>query len=132
MISSKLRFYILLSIPLFIAHGLEELFTGFADIDPIFANVFAIFNLPVNGTSFLIFQIAAWIALILIYLKLGQNRWSTFFAVLVGLIYFLELHHIFQSVFRGEYYSGLITALAFPVIGFFFWRELLRSNPNFK
>jgi small-conductance mechanosensitive channel len=42
-------------------------------------------------------------------------------------VYISELHHIWKAVVSWSYYPGLITALAFPVIGFFFWRELIKS-----
>ncbi|TSC78393.1 MAG: hypothetical protein G01um101433_269 [Parcubacteria group bacterium Gr01-1014_33] len=44
--------------------------------------------------------------------------------VIPGLIYIFELHHIWKALFSWAYYPGAITATAFPVIAFLFWKEL--------
>ena len=45
-----------------------------------------------------------------------------------GIIFIYELHHLYKAVLTGGYYPGLITALLFPVIGYFYWRELLKAR----
>ena len=47
--------------------------------------------------------------------------------IVFGAVYILQLHHIWKAAVSWSYYPGLITALAFPVIGFFFWKELIKS-----
>jgi len=44
-----------------------------------------------------------------------------------GIILILETEHILQTIYRGEYYSGTLTALLFPIIAIFFWRELIKN-----
>jgi len=122
---SKIRLYFLISIPVFVAHGLEEYFTGFADVDPIFRNVFEFVGLPVSNSSFLVFQITVWITFILVYLLLREGNLSVFLMTLLGLILIFEVHHIWKAFASGGYYPGLITAIAFPIIAVVFWKELL-------
>ncbi|MBI4118344.1 MAG: HXXEE domain-containing protein [Parcubacteria group bacterium] len=130
MISQKLKTIFYISIPLFIAHGLEEYVTGFYNIDPIFKFFFSYFDaMSIPQATFLLFQIMLWLTLILLALVITNAKWQLWLLGFVGLIYIFELHHFFEALRFGEYYPGMVTATAFPVIGFLFWKELIK---NFK
>ena len=128
MISTKLRKFFLISIVLFIIHGLEEYFTGFYDVDPIFKYFFGPFERMSNLQAlFLLFQIMLWLLLIISLLLIASKKWQLSLMIIPGLVYIFELHHIYKAVTVGGYYPGLITALAFPFIAFYFWKELIHN-----
>lgn len=128
MISTRLKTIFALSIPLFIAHGIEEFVTHFYDTDAwdqaIFGNLFG--NLSTHGATFVTFQIMFWLLLIISFLLLLGEKWQFRILAIAGLIYVFELHHIYKAIMAGGYYPGVVTALLFPVIGFFFWKEWLK------
>lgn len=129
MISARLKNIFALSIPLFIAHGIEEFATHFYDTDAwdqaIFGNLFG--NLSTHGATFVTFQIMLWLLLIISFLLLLGEKWQFRILAIAGAVYIYELHHIIKAVSVGGYYSGLITALAFPIVAYFFWREWFGS-----
>lgn len=117
--SNRLKNLFLLSILLFIAHGIEELITGFDRID---SQVQLLIIRP-----FLTFQIIIWLFLIIAYLILLGPKWQLRLMVIPGLIMIYELYHIYKALIVGGYYPGSITGLLFPVLAFFFWKELLKD-----
>ena len=126
MISQKLKNIFGLSIPVFIAHGLEEYFTDFYHVDPSIQAVFGRLGFSLAST-FLVFQIVVWLLLILGFILLRKNILSkTISMVMAGLLVF-ELWHIYKAIMVGGYYPGLYTALIFPILGFLFWKELLKQ-----
>lgn len=128
MITTKLKTIFGLSILLFIAHGIEEFVTHFYDTDAwdqaIFGNFFG--YLSTHGATFITFQVMLWLLLIISFLLLSGEKWQFRILAIVGVIYIYELHHIIKAVSVGGYYPGLVTALVFPGIAYFFWREWLR------
>ncbi len=124
----RLKKIFLLSIPVFIAHGLEEYFTGLYNIDSHVQFMFGYLNaLPNPQAVFLLFQIMLWFTLIISAILISGEKWQLRLMVIPGLVYIYELHHFWQALAVGGYYPGLITALAFPAIAFFFWKELVAS-----
>lgn len=113
------------SIPLFIAHGLEEYFNNFYNIDSHSKFLLKPFlGVADYQASFLVFQISFWILLILVFLfNRNLPKWLT---VAIGLVYVYEIHHIIKAIEFGGYYPGLITALGFPIVAYFYWREFIR------
>ena len=127
-ISQKLKTLFFISIPIFIVHGLEEYFTGFYNVDSSFKFFFHFFEtMPVQQATFLLFQIMLWLALIVFAFLIWSEQWRLRLMVLPGLVYIFELHHIWKALEVWGYYHGLITALMFPVIGFLYWKELLKG-----
>ena len=95
MISKKLKAIFAISIPVFIAHGLEEYFTGFYNIDGISRFVFSPFEtMTIPQATFLLFQIMIWFVLIGSFLLITNEKWQLRFMIVPGLIYIFELHHI--------------------------------------
>ena len=127
--TTKLQKLFLLSIPLFIAHGLEEILTGFYNIDSQVDFWFGGLNsLPTPQATFILFQIMIWLILIIGYLLLLGPKWQLRLMFIPGMVFVYELYHLYKAVMVGGYYPGLITALLFPVIGDFYWRELLKAR----
>jgi len=126
--SNKLKTIFIISIPIFIAHGLEEFFNGFYNVDWSFKFVFGFLDtMTVSQATFLVFQIMLWLAFIVFAFLIASEKWRLRLMVLPGIIYIFELHHIWKTLENWSYYPGVITAIAFPIIGFLFWKELLKD-----
>lgn len=127
MISSRLKLIFGLSLPLFALHGLEEYLTGFYRQDAWDAVVFApIMSMNAHKAMFATFEIMLVLLLTISFLLLLGERWRIWLLAVLGLIYVFEVHHIVKALQAGGYYPGLITALVFPVVAYFFWREWLK------
>ncbi|OGG50430.1 hypothetical protein A2704_05845 [Candidatus Kaiserbacteria bacterium RIFCSPHIGHO2_01_FULL_54_36b] len=126
MITTRLKMIFGLSIPLFILHGIEEFATHFYDIDAHDQAIFGLLSgLSNHGATFVTFQVMFWLLLIISFLLLSGPKWQFNVLALAGFIYLYELHHIYKAIMVGGYYPGLVTALLFPIVTFFFWREWL-------
>jgi len=126
MISQKLKNIFIVSIPVFVAHGLEEYFNGFYNIDSSSKFMFGYFGtLPTSQAIFLFFQIMLWFALIISAFLISSEKWRLRLMIIPGLVYIFEFVHFWKALDIGGYYPGLITAIAFPFIAFFFWKELI-------
>ncbi|TSC59139.1 MAG: Uncharacterized protein Greene041662_646 [Candidatus Peregrinibacteria bacterium Greene0416_62] len=125
----RLRTIFAWSIPVFIAHGVEEYLTGFTKVDPIFAFVFQpVLRMPVANGTFVVFQVMAWILLIVCAVLLLGERWQKRLLIIPGLLYIFEMHHLIEALLRWNYYPGLLTAIVFPVFAVLFWREYFRGD----
>lgn len=126
MVPSKLKNIFAIAILLFIAHGLEEYFTGFYHIDPSIQNIFGRpgFNLD---TTFLVFQVVFWLFLIIGFFLVRRIILPKTILTITGLLMLYEFYHIYKAIMVGGYYPGLLTALVFPIIAFFFWKELIKN-----
>ena len=122
MISNKLKNLFYISIPLFIAHGVEEYFTGLYNFDPFYQ----LFSNPKIVFVFVVLVLLN-VLLIISYILVQKNKWSLALSTALGILLVLELIHIYDAMRVGGYYPGLYTALVFPIIGFFFWKELLKN-----
>lgn len=130
MITNRLKNIFVLSIPLFIAHGLEEILTGLYNIDTHVNFLLGHLNsLPAPQANFILFQIAIWLMLIIGYLLLLGPKWQVRMMFIPAIIFIYELHHLYKAIDVGGYYPGLVTAIALYILGFLFWKELLI---NFK
>ena|SRR3989344_4647807 len=131
MISQRLKNLFYISIPVFIAHGLEEIFNSFYNVDRIFKFVFGFLEtMSVPQATFITFQVMIWIAFIFFAFLIASEKWRLRLMILPGVIYIFEIHHIWKALESWSYYPGVITAIAFPVIGFLFWKELLKNWKN--
>ncbi len=129
MISRKLKTIFGLSIPLFVLHGIEEYRTGFYKVDELVQFISRPF-LEMSGhqTMFITLQVMFWLLLIVSFLLVASERWRFRIMVVFGLVYVLELQHIWKAVTSWNYYPGLITAFLFPIVGYFFWKELIKNR----
>ncbi len=131
MISQKLKTIFYISIPVFIAHGLEEFFNGFYNVDWSTKLVFGFLNeMSVPQATFLVFQIMLWLALIVFAFLITSEKWRLWLMLLPGIIFIIELHHPWSVIKSWSYYPGAITSIPLLVLGFLFWRELIKSFKN--
>lgn len=129
MITKTLKTIFAVSVPVFIAHGIEEFLTHFYDIDSHDQAIFGLFSsLSTHGAMFVVFQIMFLLLLIISLLLLMGNKWQFYTLSLIGIVYVYELHHIIKAISVGGYYPGLYTSLAFPVLAVLFWKEWLKAR----
>ena len=128
MITQRLKNIFLLSIPLFIAHGLEEILTGFYNVDSHVAFMFGkLTTMPTTQALFILFQIMIWLILIIGYLLILGPKWQLRLMFIPGIVFIYELHHLYKAFDVGGYYPGIITAIPLYAVGFFFWKELIKN-----
>lgn len=129
MITKKLKLIFGLSIPVFIAHGVEEYMTHFNEINPPDQAIFGLLSsLPNHGATFVAFQLMFWLILIVSLLLLLGGRLQFYTFSIIGVVFLYEIHHIIKAVVGQSYYPGVYTSLAFPVFAALFWREWVRAN----
>lgn len=128
MITQKLKTIFWISIPIFIAHGLEEFFNNFYNIDWSTKLVFGFLNqMSVPQATFLVFQIMLWLALIVFAFLIASEKWRLRLMFIPAIIFVVELHHPWSVIQSWSYYPGAITAIPLIILGFLFWKELLRN-----
>lgn len=127
MISKKLKTLFLISIFLFIFHGLEEYFTKFYDVYPLlnFQWTNRLFE-SIPQATFLTFQVMWWFTLLVSYVLLRRDRGTLVFMTFLGLIYIYEATHILSAIVTQSYTPGLFSAPFLPLIGFFYWKERVK------
>ncbi len=127
MISKKIQNLFLISIFLFIAHGLEEYFTGFYNVDSLFYFAFRHFeNMSVFQAAFLVFQIMLWVLLVISYLLIFKKNWLSALLTIPAIVSTVEIHHLIKAVIHQGYYPGSVTAFVLFIFGFFYWKELIK------
>ena len=124
--SNKLQSIFLVLGALFIIHGLEEYATGFYHIDWSYRLTFG--GLSDVSSVFLLYQFSLWILLLLTFILLKRGKRIIWLLMIWGIGSVLELQHVYASLMSQSYYPGLITSLLFPIVGFFFWKELLKNR----
>src|SRR3990167_4478229 len=128
MISKKFKTIFIISIPVFIAHGLEEFSNGFYNVDWSFKFVFGFLNtMSVPQATFLVFQIMLWLALIVFAFLIANDKWRLRLMLLPGIIFLVELNHPWSVITSWGYYPGAITSIPLVILGFLFWKELLKN-----
>jgi len=131
MISQKLRTIFLLAVALFVVHGIEEFLTGFYNIDWLFLLVFGKLGSSLAQT-FIIYQLVLWALLGLSYVLVIRGKGTRILSSIIGVIMLLELQHLYEVAVTGKYYPGAYTAILFPIIGFLFWKELIKEYKKYE
>ena len=128
MISQKLKTIFYISIPVFIAHGLEEIFNDFYNIDWSTKLVFGFLSeMSVPQATFIVFQVMIWLAFIIFAFLIASEKWRLRLMFLPGIIFIVELHHPWSVITSLGYYPGAITSIPLIILGFLFWKELLNN-----
>ncbi len=117
----KLKIIFGISIPLFIAHGLEEYFTGLYNFDSFYQS----FSNPKIAFIFVVLVLLN-ILLVIAYVLIQKNIFVSFLSFALGILLLLEFIHFYDAIKIGGYYPGLITASAFPVVALIYWKQLLK------
>ena len=128
MASRKLKLLFAISVAVFMAHGLEELFTDFYRMDRHYHMLFGVFEgMPVYKATFLLFNLMMWLWLITSLLLITHPKWQLRLAFLPMLLYIFELHHLLDIAQAKAYTPGAATGLAFPFLAVLYGRQLRRD-----
>ena len=122
MISLRLKKLVKLSIFLFIIHAFEEYYTGLLTIDPMFSRVSGLIKI-----SSVTFYIAEQILLVA-FLLWGVYRPKRWVHIGIGILFIYEISHVISAIENLSYYPGLVTAVLLLIVGFVYWKELLKVN----
>lgn len=119
----------LISLPIFILHGLEEYFTDFFVTDSSWLLVYRPFQgIFQSGAVFIGFQLIVWLLLFISYRLVRKGKLVSLLVIGWSIIFVLELQHLIMSVLNQSYYPGTITAVALVVIGGLFWKNLYQTR----
>lgn len=126
MISRNLQFLFLLSLFLITAHGIEETLTGFRHADS-FVIVLANYTNMTPEMFYWVFHIIWWTLLPSVYIFLRKSTVMLPLLTLFSIVFMFESHHIIKAIIANQYYPGMITAFFYPILGVFFYRELIKN-----
>ena len=126
MISDKLKKLYLLAMLLIAAHGVEEYLSGFSYKDS-FVFYFASLFESKEQVFYWSFHIMWWLFIPIAYLLILGGRWVLYLLSLFSVVFAFELHHVIKGILSGGYYPGMITGFFYPILGIFFWRELVKN-----
>lgn len=126
MISKKLKVLLMISIVIVYFHFFEEVISGFYKNDWIMKDISSLFQ-NINQAQYYASHIV-WILMIgpAALLALG-GKWILRILTFYGLVFIFELHHLVDAISTLNYYPGVITNIAFEIVGFLYWKELLRN-----
>lgn len=126
MISKKLKTLLLLSVVVVYLHFFEEIVSGYYLNDWIMQYISSRFQ-NINQAQYYGSHIV-WALMIgpAALLALG-GKWTLRVLTLYGVFFIFELHHLIDAIKIWDYYPGVITNIAFELIGFFYWKELLKN-----
>lgn len=124
--SKKLRKLFIVSIFIVYLHFFEEIISGFYQNDWIMKFISSLFQ-NTNQAQYYSSHIV-WVLMIgpAALLALG-GKWTLRVLTLYGLFFIFELHHLIDAIRIFNYYPGVITNIAFEIIGFFYWKELIKN-----
>jgi len=126
MISKKLQFLFLLSLMLIVIHGIEEQLTGFRHTDSFVIALGSYLSMSPEA-FYWAFHIIWWSLLPSVYILLRKNPVMLPLLTLFSVVFVFELHHVVKAFVANSYYPGMITAAFYPVLGVFFYKELVQS-----
>lgn len=126
MLSERLKKLFIISLLLIYAHGIEEVITGFQYNDS-FMIFFADYFNTTPELFYWISHLIWWISLPLLFILFKPHRLGLPLMILFSIVFVVEIHHVIKGLVSGSYYPGMVTALVYPVMGFFFWKQLIQD-----
>jgi len=125
MLPKRFQLILLISLLLNYLHGLECVIAKFYEIQPDFYFFTEYFHSIHEGVYFVLHG-SFWVYILLAYLLLKGGKWVFIPLALYGTIFVSEIHHFVRGVMIMKYYPGLVTSLFFPIVGIFYWTEVVR------
>ncbi|NQV91247.1 hypothetical protein HQ489_02125 [Candidatus Woesearchaeota archaeon] len=126
MISDKLKKITLISLVMIYAHGLEEIIFGFWKVNSVLSGFYNQFS-SIPQAAYYASHIPWWLFLVPLFLLVLGGKWTLRVMALFGLVFIIEIHHILGGLTPLSYYPGLITAIFYPIVGFFYWKEWIKN-----
>lgn len=131
MVSKKLKILTAFAIALLYLHAYEETITGFPESDIFFVWIGQAFLNPTTE-AYWVSHIMWFVLLAVSFLLIIGGKWTLRILSLFSLVLLVELHHVAKAIlYQKLYYPGMITALVFPILGFFYWGELIKNWGNY-
>lgn len=130
MVTKKLKIIFLLTLFPIYLHGIEEIITGFPRTDS-FMRLGANYLSMSSEQFYWIFHLVFWVSLPALYFFFHKTKTAVFLFSLFGLFFIVETHHIIKAFYARSYYPGLLTGLIYPIIGIFYWKELVINWRNY-
>jgi hypothetical protein len=128
MVSKRLTTLFVLALGLIYLHGVEEVLTGFPRVDSFMKFGASFFNTSSENFYWISHIFLWWLPIPVIFLILRRRTIILPLLALFGLVFVFELHHLVKAALAQSYYPGMITAFFYPILGVFFYKELLRSR----
>ena len=128
MVSKRLTFLFITALGLIYLHGLEEVLTGFPHVDPFMKFGANFFNTSSEGFYWISHIFLWWLPIPLIFLIFRKTTLILLLLALFGIVFFFEIHHLIKAFVAQSYYPGMITAFFYPILGVFFYKELLKNR----
>ncbi|OGD69916.1 hypothetical protein A3D09_03410 [Candidatus Collierbacteria bacterium RIFCSPHIGHO2_02_FULL_49_10] len=120
----QLRQYTLIALPFFVLHMLEEYLFDFIETDASIgwlANMFDVSRTSAYwSVQILLYAFLLW----MIFARPVSKAWY----VILGIIFAVELTHLWEALVGGAYVPGFWTAIPLVVLGVLFWKELFRRE----
>ncbi len=124
MVSKRFQLILILSIVLNYLHGVECISTKFYEVNPNFYGMTNYFH-SIHESVYFVFHVSFWIFILLALFLIKGGKWVFIPLALYGTVFFTEAHHFIKGFMLKHYYPGMITSILFPILGFFYWKELL-------
>lgn len=126
MISKKLKTLLILSVIIVYLHFFEEIVSGYYLNDWIMQYISSRFQ-NINQAQYYGSHIV-WALMIgpAALLAIG-GKWTLRVLTFYGVFFIFELHHLIDAIKIWNYYPGVITNIIFEIIGFFYWKELVKN-----
>lgn len=124
MLSKRFQVVLILSLLLNYLHGAECIVTKFYELQPNFY-FFTKYFQSNHESVYFVFHGAFWVFILLAFFLLKGGKWTFIPLVLYGVVFFTEFHHFVRGAMLMQYYPGMITSLFFPILGVFYWKEVL-------
>ncbi|MDP3941342.1 MAG: HXXEE domain-containing protein [bacterium] len=126
MVSKSLKKIFLFTLLLIYLHGIEEVMGGFPQIDSFMQLGGSYFKITPEQ-FYWVSHILWWVLIPIMYIFFQKKKFAIFLFSFFGLFFFVELHHIVRAILLRGYYPGVLTAIAYSVIGVVYWRELIND-----
>ncbi len=127
-VSNRLRRIFFVSLGLIYLHGIEEVLTGFQFNDSFMVFFAGLFDIT-PASFYWISHIIWWVMVPLLYFVFRNNTRVLFpLLALFGLVFVIEIHHLVKGLIAFSYYPGAVTAFFYTVVGYFYWKQVLRDS----
>ena len=126
MVSKQLTILFIIALALIYLHGVEEVLTGFPHGDSFMKFGASFFHTSPENFYWISHIFLWWLPIPIIFLVFRKKAIILPLLALFGLVFVFELHHLIKAVLAQSYYPGMITAFFYPILGVFFYKELLK------
>ena len=116
-----------------LVHGVEEYYMGLkgrisADMLTGVSFMPTISSFPKLQAIYIVYIIMQVILFVIIAISFSNSeKLKLGLLTLIGFLFIYQCHHIVEGILHLKYNPGFFTAFLFLIVGFFFWKELLKK-----